>query len=92
MQNIPSIIQMARGSHSPWIALLIATIFFFGLGQLYNRQHDKFRYIAFGSFIFFGLFVRQPFALLIYLVTIADAFLVAKRLNRGEPVHVGQWF
>lgn len=94
-------LRAAPGSHSMTITALLAAA---GLGQVYNRQPGKGVVFLVVWWVILplltllilvrlsprgGLLLGMAVSGLWWLAGVIDAVLVARRLNRGEPV--GRW-
>lgn len=84
-------IQVAPGSHSVALAVLLAALVGGWAGMLVNRQYAKGITWLVGGVGFAVLTGCWAF-LFLYPVGIIDSALIAQRLNRGEAVRPWQFF
>jgi TM2 domain-containing membrane protein YozV len=88
-KRLPDYARLERERKNPVIAM-IASVFFAGLGQIYNGQNLKGFAILFGT-IFGAALLIIP-GLVIWLFGIYDAFITAKKMNYGKipykPVNI----
>lgn len=100
-------IQLPPGKQKPWLAVLLSFLLIGG-GQLYNRQVLKGfillgAFITTFVYLLFLVFDAYPnrlpitpwwpyfFEAVPFLLAL-DAYRIAARLRRGEPVRRWQWF
>lgn len=86
----PGAIQVAPGSHMIWLAILLAVLLA-GAGQIYNRQILKGLVLLFGTYLI-GFVALGMYGIALWALGIADAAIVASRLDRGEPVSPWKFF
>ena len=88
-KHLPDYAKFEREKKNPVIAM-IASVFFAGLGQIYNGQNLKGFAILFGTI--FGVALLIIPGLVIWVFGIYDAYITAKRMFYGkipyEPVNI----
>ena len=77
----PDYARLEREKKNPVMAA-VASVFFAGLGQIYNGQNLKGFFILFGTI--FGLALLILPGLVIWLFGIYDAYVTAKRMKYGK--------
>jgi TM2 domain-containing membrane protein YozV len=84
------LIQRPAGRSSPWVAIGLSLLCS-GAGQMYNGQWAKGVVVLLAT-ILAALVLGCLGAFLLYILAISDAFAIAERLNRGEPIAAWSWF
>lgn len=84
--------------HLPWVAALLS-LFFPGIGQIYNRQTAKgavllaaYLVIAFVTWLLTSFCIGVllwPLLLAVIIVAVIDAAMIGQKVAEGRPV--GEW-
>jgi len=86
-----NIIQVLPGSHSVPTALLLSLLCITGAGQMFNKQVLKGLVILIVALIAAGI-TGGVSILVIYPAAAVDAYMIASKLNRGQPVKSFEFF